>query len=136
MRCRKRPSGRRRCHGEGATVQFRVQFLDASGTIIQEMHADTWNAAGAIELVKGMEWPARAVRMINLNELGVVGQFEIRQAKIVRSTQMSATVQFTKQLAFNLILHKLPNGNEGGGPPGRYLVGGRYAPLSYEHQTW
>ena len=53
MQCRKRPSGRRRCHGEGATVQFRVQFLDASGTIIREMLAEAWNAAGAIALVKG-----------------------------------------------------------------------------------
>ena len=70
MRCRKRPSGRRRCHGERATVQFRVQFLDASGTIIQEMDADAWNAAGAIALVKGMEWPAGAVRMAILNEVG------------------------------------------------------------------
>jgi hypothetical protein len=59
-----------RCQGEGATVQFRVQFLDASGTIIQEMHAAAWNAAAAIALVKGMEWPARAVRMVILDELG------------------------------------------------------------------
>ena len=35
------------------TVQFRVQFLDASGTIIREMHADAWNAAAATALVKG-----------------------------------------------------------------------------------
>jgi hypothetical protein len=52
------------------TVRFRVQFLDASGTIIQEMLADAWNAAGAIALVKGMEWPAGAVRMVILNEVG------------------------------------------------------------------
>ena len=51
-------------------MQFRVQFLDASGTIIQEMHADAWNAAGAIALVKGMEWPAHAVRTVILNEAG------------------------------------------------------------------
>jgi hypothetical protein len=52
------------------TVQFRVQFLDASGTIIQEMHAAAWNAAGAIELVKGMEWPAAAGRMVILGGAG------------------------------------------------------------------
>ena len=57
-------------HGEGATVQFRVQFLDASGTIIQEMHADAWNAAAAIALVEGMEWPAGAVRMVILDDGG------------------------------------------------------------------
>ena len=51
-------------------MSFRVQFLDASETIIQEMHADAWNAAAAIALVKGMEWPARAVRMVILDELG------------------------------------------------------------------
>ena len=51
-------------------MSFRVQFLDASGMIIQEMHADAWNAAGAIALVKGMEWPAGAVRMLILNEAG------------------------------------------------------------------
>ena len=43
------------------TVQFRVQFLDATGTIIREMHADAWNAAGAIELLAGLDWPAGAV---------------------------------------------------------------------------
>lgn len=52
------------------TVRFRVHFLDASGTIIREMHADAWNAAAAIALVKGMEWPAGAVRMVILNEAG------------------------------------------------------------------
>ena len=51
-------------------MQFRVQFLDASGTIIQEMHADAWNAAAAIALVKGMEWPAAAWRMVILDEAG------------------------------------------------------------------
>ena len=51
-------------------MQFRVQFLDASGTIIRKMHADAWNAAAAIALVKRMEWPAGAVRMVILNEAG------------------------------------------------------------------
>ena len=43
-----------------------MQFLDASWTIIREMHADAWNAAAAIALVEGMEWPAGAVRMVIL----------------------------------------------------------------------
>ena len=51
-------------------MQFRVQFLDASGAIIREMHADARNPAAAIALVDGMEWPAGAVRMIILNEAG------------------------------------------------------------------
>ena len=51
-------------------MSFRVQFLDDSGTIIREMHADAWNAAAAIALVEGMEWPAGAVRMVILNEAG------------------------------------------------------------------
>ena len=51
-------------------MRFRVQFLDASGTIIQEMHADARDAAGAIALVKRIEWPAGAVRMVILNEAG------------------------------------------------------------------
>ena len=51
-------------------MSFRVQFLDASGTIIQEMHADAWNAAAAIALVEGIEWSARAVHMVVLDEAG------------------------------------------------------------------
>ena len=63
--------GRRgRSSSRALTVQFRVQFLDASGTIIREMHAAAWNAAAAIALVEGMEWPAGAVRMVILNEAG------------------------------------------------------------------
>jgi hypothetical protein len=57
-------------------LQFRVQFLGASGTIIQEMHAYAWNAAAAIALVKGMEWPAGAVRIVILNEVGAEVQVE------------------------------------------------------------
>ena len=51
-------------------MSFRVQFLDTSGTIIREMHAAAWNAAAAIALVEGMEWPAGAIRMRILNEVG------------------------------------------------------------------
>ena len=34
------------------------------------MHAGAWNAAGAMALVEGIEWPASAVRMVILNEAG------------------------------------------------------------------
>jgi hypothetical protein len=34
------------------------------------MHADAWNAAGAIALVKGMEWPTAAGRMVILDDAG------------------------------------------------------------------
>ena len=64
-------------------MQFRVQFLDASGTIIKEMLADTWNAAGAIALVKRMEWPewpAAAGRMVILDEAGGEVHFRFQVA--------------------------------------------------------
>ena len=48
----------------------REDLVDTSRTIIREMHADAWNAAAAIALVEGMEWPAGAVRMVILNEAG------------------------------------------------------------------
>ena len=51
------------------TVQFRIRFLDASRSIIQEMHADVWNAPGATSLVKGMV-AGSAIRMVILNEVG------------------------------------------------------------------
>ena len=47
---------------------------------------------------------------------------------------MSATVQFTKQLAFNLILHKLPYRRERGAALVTILDGVRDATLSYERQ--
>jgi hypothetical protein len=65
------------------TVRFRVQFLDASGTIIQEMHADAWNAAAAIAIVEGIEWPVRAVRMVILNEAG--GEVQVEPGTTVAS---------------------------------------------------
>ena len=43
-------------------------FSTPSGTIIQEMHTDAWNASAAIALVEGMEW--RRGRMVILNEAG------------------------------------------------------------------
>jgi hypothetical protein len=52
-------------------VQFRVQFLDVAAAVIQEMHIDAHSVAGAIELVAGLGWPAGAVRMVILDEVGV-----------------------------------------------------------------
>ena len=40
------------------------------------MHAYVWNAAAAIALVKGMEWPAGAVCIVILNEAGAELQVE------------------------------------------------------------
>ena len=53
------------------TVQFRVQFLDVSAAVIKEMHIDAHSVAGAIELVAGLDWPAGAVRIVILDEVGV-----------------------------------------------------------------
>ena len=77
------PGRRGRSSSRALTVQFRVQFLDAAGTIIQEMHADAWNAAAAIALVEGMEWPAGAVRMVILNEAG--GEVQVEPGTTVAS---------------------------------------------------
>ena len=55
---------------EGATVQFRVQFLDVSAALIKEMHIGAHSVAGAIELVAGLAWPTGAVRMVILDEVG------------------------------------------------------------------
>ena len=55
---------------EGATVQFRVQFLDVSAAVIKEMHIDAHSVAGAIELVAGLDWPTGAVRIVILDEVG------------------------------------------------------------------
>jgi hypothetical protein len=52
-------------------MQFRVQFLDVSATVIQEMKIDARSVAGAIELAAGLDWPAGAVRMVILDEVGV-----------------------------------------------------------------
>ena len=55
---------------EGATVQFRVQFLDVSAAVIKGMHIDAHSVAGAIELVAGLDWPTGAVRIAILDEVG------------------------------------------------------------------
>ena len=50
---------------EGATVQFRVQFLDVSAAVIKEMHIDAHSVPGAIELVAGLGGTG-AVRIVKL----------------------------------------------------------------------
>jgi hypothetical protein len=44
-------------------MQFRIQFLDGSARVIRELFADARNAVGAIELVRNLDWPPRAVTM-------------------------------------------------------------------------
>ena len=44
-------------------MRFRIQFLDGSARVIRELHADARNAARAIELVRDVDWPPRAVTM-------------------------------------------------------------------------
>jgi len=50
-------------------MQFRIQFLDGSARLIRELHADARNAVSAIELVRDMDWPRRAVtiRVLDLD---------------------------------------------------------------------
>jgi hypothetical protein len=45
------------------TMQFRIKFLDGSARVIRELFADARNAVGAIELVRNLDWPPRAVTM-------------------------------------------------------------------------
>ena len=77
-------------------MQFRVHFLDASRTIIQEMHADAWNAAGEIELVKGMEWPAAAGRMVILDEAG--GEVQVEPGTTVATCHVKPTLTLVRGL--------------------------------------
>lgn len=51
---------------------FRVAFLDASATLIAEWEANASNAASAIELVDGLNWPDGALRMQIIDEEGRV----------------------------------------------------------------
>jgi hypothetical protein len=50
-------------NGSTLIVQFRIQFLDGSAHVVRELHADARNAASAIELVRDIDWPPRAVTM-------------------------------------------------------------------------
>jgi hypothetical protein len=41
-------------------MQYRIQFLNGSASVILDLIADARNVAGAIALVADMEWPPRA----------------------------------------------------------------------------
>jgi len=45
------------------TMEYRVQFLDRSGSVAKEFHAYARNAAGAMNLIVDVDWPPRAVRL-------------------------------------------------------------------------
>jgi hypothetical protein len=42
-------------------MQYRIQFLDGSASVVRELTADARNAVGAIALVTDIDWPPRAV---------------------------------------------------------------------------
>jgi hypothetical protein len=44
-------------------MQFRIKFLDGPARVTREMFADARNAAAAIDLVRDIDWPPRAVTM-------------------------------------------------------------------------
>jgi hypothetical protein len=51
-------------------VQYRIQFLDRSATVIREWSANARDFAGAIELIVDADWPPRAVTMRVLDAYG------------------------------------------------------------------
>jgi hypothetical protein len=51
-------------------MNMRVQFLDASATVIAELHASAHDVGVTIELVEGFEWPAGAERLQILDANG------------------------------------------------------------------
>jgi hypothetical protein len=44
-------------------MEYRVQFLDRSGTVVREFHAYARNAAGAMNLIVDVDWPPVAIRL-------------------------------------------------------------------------
>jgi hypothetical protein len=44
-------------------MEYRVQFLDRSGTVVREFYAYARTAAGAMNLVVDVDWPSSAVRL-------------------------------------------------------------------------
>jgi hypothetical protein len=44
-------------------MQFRILFLDGSARVIRELYADARSVAGAIALVRDIDWPPRTVTM-------------------------------------------------------------------------
>jgi hypothetical protein len=48
-------------------VQYRIQFLDGSASVIRELFANARNAVGAIALVADIDWapPAVTIRVLD-----------------------------------------------------------------------
>ena len=44
-------------------MQYRIQFLDGSASVVRELTADARNAIGAVALVAEIDWPPRAVSL-------------------------------------------------------------------------
>jgi hypothetical protein len=55
-----------------STMNFRVQFLDRSGSVLAEWSAYALDVAGAITLTEGAHWPDGAGRMRILDADGRV----------------------------------------------------------------
>jgi hypothetical protein len=53
-------------------MNFRVQFLDGSGSVVAKWSAYAHSARGAIELTEGLDWPAGAVHIRILDADGGV----------------------------------------------------------------
>lgn len=51
-------------------MEYRIQFMDGSASVIRELTADTRNVLGALTLVAEIDWPARAVAMRVLDNEG------------------------------------------------------------------
>jgi hypothetical protein len=62
-------------------MHFRVQFLNASTNVIQEVTVDARNAVTAIERIRTIEWPPRAVTMRVLDPDAAVVHFEAKGHK-------------------------------------------------------
>jgi hypothetical protein len=59
-------------------MQFRIEFLDGSASVIRELFADARNAVGAIELVRETDWPPRAITMRVLDVDGREVHIEVK----------------------------------------------------------
>ena len=46
-------------------MQHRNQFLDGRANVFRELTADARNAVGAIALVTDIDWPPRAIRVLD-----------------------------------------------------------------------
>ena len=62
-------------------MRFRVQFLDASTNIIQELTVDARNAVTVLERISGIDWPPRAVTMRVLDPDAMPVHFEAKGEK-------------------------------------------------------